>query len=154
MIMLASVFVVAAQIVVHMENFGTEENVRRVLAKVETGCTWQEDHWKYDLKVGKAGEISRYQFKKNVLTVEELAKMPKKGTREFWKWADNITKRVLNERATRFFKIHERLPTLRETYILWNAPSYLIYEHQEKKIPKVIERRAEKFVKAWNEKTQ
>src|SRR3954464_11467871 len=88
-----------------------------------------------DKAVGAAGEISRYQIKRDVW--QRYAE-PKAN----WEKAEDsqeVAKAIMQERCANFEASYKRPPTDREFYILWNAPASI------ENPSRAVNQRAERF---------
>jgi hypothetical protein len=91
----------------------------QTLAAIETGAKTNVQE-KADFKIGKDGEISRYQ-----ILPGEWEKY--KGTFKGFDATDptiafRVAERILLGRVTKFKSIHGRDPTPLEVYVLWHRP--------------------------------
>ena len=95
------------------------------IAAIETGCPLEHDigTWsKYDCKVGKHGETTRYQILPSVAKAV-IGKNPKTSLEAY-----NLAWYILLAR----YKIYNKkwnsthLPTTQIVYALWNSPAYTI----------------------------
>ena len=88
-----------------------------------------------DNAVGAAGEISRYQVRREV-----WLKLAAPGA-DWLKPQDAlaVAQQVMKERCAQFEKAHHRSPTDFEFYVLWNAPAQIIHPS------KAVRERAERF---------
>jgi hypothetical protein len=86
-----------------------------------------------DLKVGKAGETSRWQ----ISVLERKRFGPADYQDKFI--AGTITAYLIAERTDHFFLKHRKDPTPFETYVLWNAPAQIGHPS------KVVAEKAQRF---------
>jgi hypothetical protein len=150
-------YTLSAPIVCAMEEVAASY-VLAALGKVETGADDVRYFIPADRKVGAKGEITRYQILPSNLTPSERATKPRREVIEYVIWSRKVARRILNDRADLFFDQYKRIPDARETYILWNAPAYLIFRESltdfNLPVPKAVERKAKKFVEALKEETR
>lgn len=111
--------------------------VMDALAMIETGAS-QSEACKADYKVGRAGEVSRYQVKPAVwrkyspcrrYTSPSVSKL--------------VATAILGERTKKFVVRYRRPPTTNELYILWNAPGQLL--DGSGRPTRIVKERAERF---------
>jgi hypothetical protein len=91
-----------------------------------------------DYKVGRAGEVSRYQIKPEVwrdITPLPIAKAKRADIARY------VADQVQLRRATTFLLYTDRRPTVREWYILWNAPA----QAYSGRPSRVVAKRAKRF---------
>jgi hypothetical protein len=89
-----------------------------------------------DRAVGRAGEISRYQVRKN----EWRSVTPSTNYRDPG-LARQVTLVLVERRVQRFEQIYRRTPTDFEFYALWNAPSQVY----NRRISRTVAERARRF---------
>jgi hypothetical protein len=89
-----------------------------------------------DRAVGRAGEISRYQVRKN----EWRSVTPSTNYRDP-SLARQVTLVLVERRVQRFEQIYRRPPTDFEFYALWNAPSQVY----NRRISRTVAERARRF---------
>ena len=107
--------------------------IRQALGMIESG---NDDH-----AVGSAGEISRYQIKKDIWRTYSFSA-------EFWdeKEAWRIADKVLTARAEEFRRCTGRAPAAFDIYVLWNAPGqFRSVGYQPQLISRVVAERAMRF---------
>lgn len=103
------------------------------LAQIETGGN--------DRAVGKAGEISRYQLKRDIWHVWTRQKAYAHEP-----LATTIAVKELNARVRVFRLATRREPTPYEVYALWNAPGqFERVGYQPKRLSKVVQERCRRF---------
>ncbi len=90
-----------------------------------------------DRVVGKAGEISRYQVRK-----EEWKTVTTSRNYRDPQIAREVTLKLIEQRIERFKDIHGRSPTDFEFYALWNAPTQALTG----RISRVVAERSNRFV--------
>lgn len=107
------------------------------LAMVETGAT-KPTVCKSDYKVGRAGEVSRYQVKPSVWRKYSTCKRYTSPA-----VAKKVATAILGERTKRFVVRYRRPPTTNELYILWNAPGQLLCG--DARPTRTVKERAQRF---------
>lgn len=83
-------------------------------------CLGELESGNDDRKVGRAAEVSRYQIKPSVWHSD--TKMPLSDARKEH-LAALVVFRVQGNRVREFERRTGRAPTVREWYVLWNAPA-------------------------------
>jgi len=111
--------------------------VMDALAMIETGAV-KPTACKADYKVGRAGEVSRYQVKPAVWRKYSPCKRYTSPD-----VARQVASAILGERTRRFVTRYHRPPTTNELYILWNAPGQLLYGTS--KPTRTVKERAQRF---------
>lgn len=107
------------------------------IAAIETGCPFDtkfDKPYKYDLKVGKAGEVSRYQIKTKDAKFKKLLK-------EDPSYAINRAAELLHTRVSEYIKKFGRCPSVFQIYCLWNAPNQVM----QNKVSARVKERALRF---------
>jgi hypothetical protein len=96
-----------------------------------------------DRMVGKAGEISRYQVKK-----DEWSSITSSRNYRDPAVAKQVTLKLLDQRVERFVSLYKRNPTDFEFYALWNAPTQALTG----RISHVVAERSRRFANlcSWN----
>jgi len=89
-----------------------------------------------DTMVGRAGEISRYQVKKN-----EWKSVSGSTRYQDPALARQVTLQILEKRVERFARVYHRRPTDFEFYALWNAPAQVLTG----RISQTVAGRAQRF---------
>ena len=94
-----------------------------------------------DRAVGSAGEISRFQIKKNIWSAHSSS--PNYcDQNEAWR----IAEKVLTARIEDYHRHTGQLPAAFDIYVLWNAPGqFQRVGYQKKRISRVVAERAERF---------
>jgi hypothetical protein len=100
-----------------------------------------------DRAVGKAGEISRYQVRKN-----EWRSVTRSTRYRDPETAKQVVQVLVQRRLDRFEQIYRRPPTHFEFYALWNAPSQ-VYNGR---ISRTVAERAQRFTNLceWESNSQ
>ncbi|PYM10170.1 MAG: hypothetical protein DME18_16820 [Verrucomicrobia bacterium] len=107
--------------------------VREALGMIESGNN--------DRAVGRAGEISRYQIKKNV-----WRKYSSSSRYSDMDHAWQVAEQVFSIRVDEFQRSTGRSPDSFELYVLWNAPGqFRAAGYKRSRISKVVAERAERF---------
>src|ERR1044071_139091 len=100
--------------------------IRDALGMIESG---NDDH-----AVGSAGEISRYQIKKDIWQAHSRSS-------EFWdeKEAWRVTEKVLAARVEEYRRGTGRMPAAFDLYVLWNAPGHFrSMGYEPKRLSRVV----------------
>jgi hypothetical protein len=108
-------------------------SIRDALGIIESG---DDDH-----AVGGAGEVSRYQIKKNIWRAYS-------SSSRFWdkNEAWRIVQRVLAARVGAYHRYTGHAPAAFDIYVLWNAPGqYQCVGYKQKRISRVVAERANRF---------
>ena len=74
-----------------------------------------------DSVVGTAGEVSRYQIKREVWQRFAHGKANWKNPTD----SLSVAQGVMNQRCAKFERLHHRRPNDFEFYVLWNAPAQI-----------------------------
>ena len=107
--------------------------VREALGMIESGNN--------DRAVGRAGEISRYQIKKNVW--RKYSSSSRYADKDH---AWQVAEQVFSIRAREFQRSINRAPDPFELYVLWNAPGqFQASGYKRNRISKVVAERAKRF---------
>lgn len=106
----------------------------KAIAEIETGPKLANAQCAADFKIGKAGEVSRYQILKYEWDKHSFGYAPSDLVNAQW-----TAKLILDNRLTHFKQIKNRNPSLKEIYILWNQPAtaYSNRKHSSKRIVKL-----------------
>jgi len=108
-------------------------SIRDALGAIESG---DDDH-----AVGYAGEVSRYQIKKNIWRAYS-------SSSRFWdkNEAWRIAEQVLAVRVDAYRRHTGHAPGAFDIYVLWNAPGqFQRVGYQQKRISRVVAERATRF---------
>ena len=108
-------------------------SIRDALGAIESG---DDDH-----AVGYAGEVSRYQIKKNIWRAYS-------SSSRFWdkNEAWRIAEQVLAVRVDAYRRHTGHAPAAFDIYVLWNAPGqFQRVGYQQKRISRVVAERATRF---------
>ena len=124
-------------------------NASAISTAILLACLSEFESGNDDRKVGRAGEISRYQIKPEVW--RDFS-----NCRVSWathRYAFEVATAIMKKRVDTFGLEQGRQPTIREWYVLWNAPA----QAYRGKPSKVVAKRAQRFenlVEASTKKTQ
>lgn len=113
------------------------------IAAIETGCPVDHGNqiWsKYDRKVGKHGEITRYQILPSV-SKEVIGRKPKSIYE-----ANTLAWHVILARHTCYLRKYKKLPRPEIVYALWNSPAYTL---RTGKVPYHCKEKAERFANLY-----
>jgi len=108
-------------------------SIREALGMIESG---NDDH-----AVGSAGEISRYQIKKNIWRMYS-------SSSRFWDMNEawSIAEKVLATRIDEYQRLTGHPPSPFDVYVLWNAPGqFQSVGFEQKRISRVVAERATRF---------
>ena len=108
-------------------------SIRDALGAIESG---DDDH-----AVGGAGEVSRYQIKKNIWRAYS-------SSSRFWdkNEAWRVVEQVLAARVDAYRRYTGHTPGAFDIYVLWNAPGqFHRVGYQQKRISRVVAERAMRF---------
>lgn len=95
-----------------------------------------------DSKIGRRGEISRYQILPNVWKEHTQLDVANASNPN---WSSIVAMNILNKRVIQFQRLYNANPTPEITYALWNAPAYVIGDKRNKRMPRVINDRMNRF---------
>lgn len=124
-----------------------DDNLLTALSMIETGAA-SPLRSRADLKIGRAGEVSRYQIHPKVWA--QYANKPMHYARDP-EYASKVALRILNTRAKFFMQQHDRKPSAFEIYVLWNAPKYL---KSPATAPRPVIERAKRFSNIYTDLNQ
>lgn len=124
---------------------GDSLNINRILdciSHIETGARlYNTTITYYDKQTGKNGELSRYQILPTVWAAYYH------GTKNAYlipAISSKVASSILLDRIALYKHLYARDPSIKEIYILWNAPAYCLSIHM-RKLPKVVKLRAINF---------
>lgn len=111
------------------------------LAQIETGANTPKQ-CRADRKIGRHGEVSRYQIKPVVWKT-----ISKSRNYSNPKISKKVAEEEMRNRIALFQGLFYREPTLKEIYCLWNAPRYILKWDCDKNptIPAVVKERCQRF---------
>ena len=112
---------------------GSAQPIRDALGMIESGND--------DYAVGSAGEISRYQIKKDIWRAHSSSSRFS-DKNEAWR----ITQIVLDARIETYRRHTGHGPTAFDIYVLWNAPGHFQrVGYQPRRVSRVVAERATRF---------
>ncbi len=118
---------------------GKALSIEEALGMIESGNN--------DRAVGKAGEISRYQIKKDIWW-KHSASPTFWDRNEAWR----VAEKVLAQRMADYHRYTGRAPDPFDIYVLWNAPGqFRTVRYQKQRISPVVSERAARFANLLRE---
>jgi len=120
----------------------TNDILLKAISWIETNPT-TNTFCSADRKIGRRQEVSRYQILPKNWQYYANGNNYKPANP---KHAKIIATKIIEARLITFKRMYNRQPTLREFYLLWNAPAYITGYKRNIIIHPAIMQRAERFI--------